>query len=116
MLSILAQDENAVRFRCDAEGRKLLLHRLQEVAAGDHAWFTGEELEGGRYEWVSLESRGAQELGVQELDHDGKLTLSIECPAEAAAEFCAEIQEARVAEGCVMERILRKICKNSCCQ
>lgn len=116
MLSISTQGGKAVRFCCDEEGRELLLRRMQEVAAGDHAWLVGEELEGGKYEWVSLESRGVQELGVQELDHDGKLTLSIECPAEAAAEFCAEIQEARVAEGCVMERILRKICKNSCCQ
>ena len=87
-------EERGVRFGCDGEGRELLLSRMQEVAAGDHAWLVGEELEGGKYEWVSIESRGVQELGVQELDHDGKLTLSIECPAEAAAEFLAELRAA----------------------
>lgn len=116
MLSILVQDENAVRFRCDGEGRGSLLRRMQEVAAGDHAWFAGEELEGGRYEWVSIESRGARELAVQEIEHDGKVSLRIECPADAAAAFCAELRAGGAAEGCVMERILRKICKNSCCQ
>ena len=94
MLSILAQGENAVLFRCDAEGRELLLRRMHEVAAGDHAWFAGEELERGKYEWVSIESRGAGELRVQELEHGGKRTLSIECPAEAAAEFLAELRAA----------------------
>ena len=116
MLSILAQDENAVRFCCDEEGREFLLRRLQEVAAGDHAWFVGEELEDGRYEWVSLESRGARELTAQEIDHDGKLTLRIECPADAAAAFCAELRAASATTGGVVEHILRKICKNSCCQ
>ena len=109
-------EETGVRFCCDAEGREFLLHRLQEVAAGDHAWFTGEELEGGKYEWVSIESRGARELAAQEIDHDGKLALRIECPAGVAAGFCEELRAAGAGAGGVVEHILRKICKNSCCQ
>ena len=76
MLSILAQDENAVRFCCDAEGWELLLSRMQEVAAGDHAWFVGEELSGGEWDWVSVECRGVSEWQVEMAGRGGQRALS----------------------------------------
>ena len=116
MLDISVQSENTLHFCCDAAGWGVLLSRMQEVSAGDHAWFVGEELEGGKYEWVSVESRGVRELTAQEIEHDGKLSLRVECPAGVAAGFCEELRAAGAGAGGAVEHILRKICKNSCCQ
>ena len=107
-IRICVQDEEVV-FCCDAAGRVFLWQRLREAAAGDHAWFVGEELSGGEWDWVSVECRGVSKLEVEMASQGGQRALGIRCPANAVAELCRALErgDASAAE-CAMDENLQK--------